>query len=63
LQYFFSRLVNPVLLGVLAKMGGRTWFFAGEFVVDWWLKRGSYRHVFDLEKFVTFLKFIFGWTN
>ena len=28
--------VTPFLLGVLAKTGCRTWFFAGEFVVDCW---------------------------
>jgi hypothetical protein len=33
---FFGDGGTPFLLGVLAKMGGWTWFFCGEVVVDWW---------------------------
>jgi hypothetical protein len=36
LQYFFGVVGPSFLLGVLAKTGGRTWFFDGEFVVDCW---------------------------
>ncbi|WP_353072374.1 hypothetical protein [Tunturiibacter gelidiferens] len=33
LQHFFWRGVSLFLLGVLAKMGAKTWCFGGEFVV------------------------------
>jgi hypothetical protein len=36
---YFSEKVNlRFCRGVLAKTGGRTWFFGGEFVVEsWWI--------------------------
>jgi hypothetical protein len=33
---FFWRGGGVILLGVLRKMGCRTWFFAGKFVVERW---------------------------
>jgi hypothetical protein len=34
LLIFFGGGISVFLLGVLAKTGGRTWFFDGEFVVE-----------------------------
>jgi hypothetical protein len=31
LRWFFA-----LLQGFFEKTGGRTWFFGGEFVVEWW---------------------------
>jgi hypothetical protein len=47
------------LRGVLEKVAGWWWFFAGVNVVDGWCKRGALQAVFNNEKHATFFELYF----
>ena len=56
---FFWRGGVAFLLGVLREMGCRTWFFAGEIVVDCVVNRGWLAHVFWVAKICHFFRIYF----
>ena len=58
-MHFFLEGVFAFLQGVLAKTGGKTWFFCGEFVVESWWFVVSWMALFEPQKFSTDSGFIF----